>query len=242
MLEYIECDAGHRDREPRIIFLGDIVDRGPYSRDAIELVIAALAKWPASRLLLGNHDDWYLSYLRDGDEDIAMKWVTQGGIDTRKLYRSQDPGRRLTSSGPIYRHHIDLFARASLLVTDGAYAFVHAGVNPGASIDQQSRRDCLWIRNPFLDYVGLLSHVIVHGHTPLPGGRPVVTENRISLDTGAFATGILTAAVIDIEAEDVAFVATSPDRAVSYVEPDLLDLGGDSHLPSLAHPIHEGRA
>ena len=38
---------------------------------------------------------------------------------------------------------------------------------------------------------------VVHGHTPVP--RPDFRDNRINLDTGAYATGKLTAAVFEDE-------------------------------------------
>ena len=54
----------------------------------------------------------------------------------------------------------------------------------------------LWIRAEFLDFEGILPRRVVHGHT-IMGDRPVVKANRISIDTGAFRSGILTAAVLD---------------------------------------------
>ena len=43
---------------------------------------------------------------------------------------------------------------------------------------------------------------MVHGHTPV--NEPEIHDNRINLDTGAFATGKLTCAVF--ENEDVKFL------------------------------------
>ena len=37
--------------------------------------------------------------------------------------------------------------------------------------------------------------MVVHGHTPVP--EPEVLANRVNVDTGAFASGRLTALVID---------------------------------------------
>jgi len=109
--------------------------------------------------------------------------------------------------------------------TVGQYAFIHAGIDPAAPVSDQSLPDCIQIRSKFLDHVGGLSHVIVHGHTPLDPPRPVVTENRISLDTHAWATGVLSLAVFDFEQDTIEFYATSENGGAEPVEPIALDRG-----------------
>lgn len=96
--------------------------------------------------------------------------------------------------------HLRLLQEASIMETVGQYAFVHAGTDPGAPVSDQSLAECIQIRSKFLDHVGRLSHVVVHGHTPLDPPRPVVTENRISLDTHAWATGVLSLASFRLRA------------------------------------------
>jgi serine/threonine protein phosphatase 1 len=80
--------------------------------------------------------------------------------------------------------------------------FVHAGVRPGVPLDQQSRQDMLWIREPFLSSRVDHGAVIVHGHTPKR--QPVVQTNRIAIDTGAVLGGALTCVVL--EADRLAFL------------------------------------
>jgi serine/threonine protein phosphatase 1 len=81
------------------------------------------------------------------------------------------------------------------MTTVGDYAFVHAGVRPGAPLHRQTAHDLLWIRYEFLDSAGPFEKVIVHGHTPTE--TPQVTPWRLGIDTGAYATGILTAVRLD---------------------------------------------
>jgi len=82
------------------------------------------------------------------------------------------------------------------MVTVGDYAFVHAGVRPGTPLESQAETDLLWIRRGFLDAPGPFDRVIVHGHTWL-SEAPQVSEHRIGIDTGAFATGVLTVVRLD---------------------------------------------
>ena len=59
----------------------------------------------------------------------------------------------------------------------------------------QAVEDLIWIREGFLDYEGPHPYIVVHGHTPHECVE--MEENRIGVDTGAFATGVLTAAVLE---------------------------------------------
>ena len=77
----------------------------------------------------------------------------------------------------------------------GDYLFVHAGIRPGVTIEDQLQSDLRWIREPFLLDDTDHGCVVVHGHTI----REEIEErpNRIGIDTGAYRTGVLTALVIE---------------------------------------------
>lgn len=84
MLEAIEHDSRESGSTPRVLFLGDIVDRGPESRQFMDLVCEILAKWVSSKLILGNHDAYFLEFMtaEEADERRLMKWLIQGGHQT----------------------------------------------------------------------------------------------------------------------------------------------------------------
>jgi serine/threonine protein phosphatase 1 len=67
----------------------------------------------------------------------------------------------------------------------------------------------MWIRYEFLNYTGDFGKVIVHGHTP--HSRVQNLENRINLDTHAYKSGVLTAAVL--EGEGRRFIDTAEPGA-----------------------------
>jgi serine/threonine protein phosphatase 1 len=224
VLRFVEKDSARRRDDPKVMFLGDIVDRGPDSRLAMDLVVETLRRWPKSRLVLGNHDDWFLSFLNGVEAD---RWRRQGGTEALLSYvpmdTSPDEAREVIRNS--HSEHARILDEASIIEIDGEYAFVHAGIDPVQPLDRQDRETCLWIREGFLDHVGRLSHVIVHGHSPmLNPPLPVVTENRISLDTGAVLTGVLSVLVIDRAMDRVEFFATR-DGAVGPVDPVRLDRG-----------------
>ena len=75
------------------------------------------------------------------------------------------------------------------------YFFVHAGVQPGVSLPAQAPEDLLWIREPFLNSKANHGGGVVHGHSI---SREVTFRaNRIGIDTGAYATGVLTCLVLE---------------------------------------------
>ena len=77
----------------------------------------------------------------------------------------------------------------------GDFFFCHAGIRPGVALDAQDPKDLIWIRGDFHRHQELFPKIVVHGHTPV--AEPEVLPNRVNIDTGAFASGRLTALVID---------------------------------------------
>ena len=94
--------------------------------------------------------------------------------------------------------HLRFLERLELMLVVGDYAFVHAGVQPGVDLGRQREEDLLWIRQEFLDHPGPFEKIIVHGHS-WTGDKPQVLAHRIGVDTGAYATGVLTAVRLDGE-------------------------------------------
>jgi len=77
-------------------------------------------------------------------------------------------------------------------------------VRPGVDLDKQHPQDLIWIRDEFLYCREDFGLMIVHGHTPVR--EPELRRNRVNIDTGAFATGRLTCAVI--EGGEIGFLST----------------------------------
>ena len=63
-------------------------------------------------------------------------------------------------------------------------------MRPNVPLARQEEQDLLWIRDEFNDFRGAFEKMIVHGHTPV--AAPEILPNRINIDTGAYATDVLT--------------------------------------------------
>lgn len=196
LLEQIWADAPQAANT--LIFLGDYVDRGPSSKQVIDRV-AQLERsgWDIIKLR-GNHEQILLEYLQN--PDVYQAWRTFGGAETLLSYDVRPPV--FSDAGEIRRAHAEFLAALPRLHRDflngletsyivGDYFFVHAGVRPGLAFERQMPEDMLWIRDEFLNSDIRFGKVVVHGHSP--SEKPIIRPNRIGIDTGAYATGALTA-------------------------------------------------
>ena len=198
-----------------LVMLGDYVDRGPDSRGVIERVMELVRDHDfETTALLGNHERAMLDFLKD--PAVHKAWLSYGGRETIQSYGVTpvasnahddeliDCAAKLESQ---VAPHLEFLRSLKLSHTVGNYAFVHAGVRPGVGLEEQVEHDLLWIRTPFLttDRHGL-PYRVVHGHTPEPIVR--IGVDRIGLDTGAYASGILSAARIKDAEVDV--IDTTP--------------------------------
>ena len=184
-----QCRADARG-DARFVFLGDYIDRGPDTRGVLELVMD-LQRREAGRVtcLIGNHEDLALNAI-DDPEEIDQWVVYNGGDKALKSYGATHPSQ-------LPADHVAWLRALSTYHDDGRRFFVHAGVNPSRPLDRQVRHDMLWIREPFLSDPRDFGRFIVHGHTPIRGGRPDLRPNRVNIDTAAVLGGPLTAAVFD---------------------------------------------
>lgn len=210
LLARIEGDAARRPASRRVVvFLGDYVDRGPDSRGVLEMLCQGPPEGFEWVLLRGNHEDFLLAFL--DDPSLCLPWMFNGGDATIYSYLGRMPGewddfarlrddflRRLPPP------HLRLLGELRLQYVEGDYLFVHAGVRPGVPLEEQSPRDLTWIRGEFLSSAADHGKVVVHGHTI--AREPVVRRNRIGIDTGAFASNVLTAVVL--EGPEIAFLHT----------------------------------
>lgn len=179
------------------MFVGDYVDRGQNSREVIAFILD-LMRHPTFEVcaLLGNHDQFMLTFL--DEPEAGPSWAKVGGLATLASYgvdppKGDDPDiwtqarDRLRQALPAT--HLDFLRDLAMYRIEGEYLFVHAGLRPGAPLSDQTERDLLWIREPFLSSTTPSGYVVVHGHTPAP--EVEVSALRIGIDTGAYATGVL---------------------------------------------------
>ena len=216
LLERIERDNRARGQARTfLIFLGDLVDRGPDSSGVVDFLLHRLPGFARPVFIKGNHEEFFLRVL-GGEEDMILDWLTYGGYQCCESYgvsqgwtlnsTARQIQERLKAAVP--QSHRDFLEKMADSFQFGDYLFVHAGIRPGVPLEAQSSKDLRWIREGFLDDSTDHGVVVVHGHTIVEA--PEQKKNRIALDTGAYRTGLLTA--IGLEGKQRWFISAS-DRA-----------------------------
>jgi serine/threonine protein phosphatase 1 len=191
-----------RHRRTLLVFLGDLIDRGPSSAQVVEHLRLYSRPGVRTMFLLGNHEEVLLRIL-NGEESLLASWLKFGGLECIESY-GVDP-RSIQSLAPkekliaiqrsVPREHVRFLESFEDTCRFGDYLFVHAGIRPAVELDQQRQADLRWIREPFLFDETDHGFIVVHGHTIRP--EVDVQPNRIGIDTGAYRTGVLTALAIE---------------------------------------------
>lgn len=215
LLERLAADhAARPGPAAHLVLLGDYIDRGPRSAQLLDRLANGPPPWATWTLLRGNHEQVLLD-LHAGSAGFLKRlagWLDFGGRETLRSYglpSSVAFGDDLAAIGAeigrlVPPRHIALIQSMPLSHRAGDYLFVHAGLRPGLDIKYQQPRDLLWIRDEFLDSPDDHGCLVVHGHSIT--AQVDIRPNRIGIDTGAYATGRLTALVL--EGERRRFVST----------------------------------
>lgn len=184
----------------KLLFLGDIIDRGDHSQECLQMVTNLVLK-SQSILLRGNHEDLLLRSVK-GDAQAQHLWLEHGGLATLKSFGVEPPraeedcidfGERISQA--IAPDLISVLENAPTHFSSGDYFFVHAGVRPGVTLKKQTDYDKFFIRDEFTQSNDWHGAMIVHGHSIVD--KVDFFPNRIAIDTGAYKTDKLSCLCLD---------------------------------------------
>lgn len=206
----IETDAANIELRKVFVFMGDYVDRGRDSKGVIDFLLE-LKQNDDVVCLRGNHDQAVLDFIADAN--FYRTWKPFGAPETLLSYGVMPPRfdneaefekarNEFVSNCP--QAHVQFLESLPYCYELGGYFFVHAGARPGIPLNEQDPQDMLWIRDDFLFSRGDFEKTVVYGHTPVE--KAGLRGSRLAIDTGAYATGRLSAAVL--EGQDCRFLTT----------------------------------
>lgn len=222
--EMIADDAAKRGwARNQLIYLGDYIDRGPSSREVMELAMGDDPPGFSKLHLRGNHEAMLLEFLAEPGRGAG--WLNIGGDAVLREYGIAAPSEfsqagQLERAAALLAEALKPREKAFLQGLQashrsGGYFFAHAGVRPGVPLDSQLEQDLVWIRGAFLNYNNDFGAVVVHGHTICNAIE--IKPNRIGIDTGAHATGKLTC--LALEANKRWFLQTGHEQLTAFTIP-----------------------
>lgn len=188
--------------EARIVTVGDYVDRGEDSSGVLTR-LAALSVEGRVTCLKGNHEDMVLGFL-DDPATVGSQWLRFGGLQSLASYgvggvtETSGPAQMIAARDALRAAmgpEIEAWLRAlPLLHQSGNVAVVHAAASPRRPLQTQTSKAMLWGHPLFAREDRSDGIWIAHGHTIAP--EVEAHRGRIATDTGAYATGVLSAALI----------------------------------------------
>lgn len=210
LLELIRDDIGQNlsvtgttdsVKKPKIIFLGDLIDRGPRSKDVVDLLLNYRPDYAEPIFLKGNHEAVFLKVIK-GDLESFKFWCQFGGRDCMRSYGVSNIGEIDYNPEAVLNRfieaiepsHIEFISSFDYYHVARDYLCVHAGIRPNVPLSKQKNKDMMWIREPFLKHKKAHEYRVIHGHTI--SDAPVERPNRIGIDTGVYNGNPLTCAFI----------------------------------------------
>jgi len=205
LLDKIAADCVRQDPKLRttLVFLGDYVDRGEESRAVIDALLTLRDAGSFDSVFLkGNHEDALLNFLDEPER--GRSWLRFGGLQTLASYGvavRPDAVRKPGALSEVRDRFRDKLRDHEAFLRDGLATsyqsqdvyFCHAGINPLRPIAQQRQHELMW-GAPGFDTADLEETEVrvVHGHFIRDDAE--ITGRRVSLDTGAYYSGNLSAA------------------------------------------------
>jgi serine/threonine protein phosphatase 1 len=224
LLDTVRTLAGESDRPRRLVFLGDLVDRGPDTLGVLRLWAEDAKTRGVDQVdrIIGNHEILMLLAMGHGQraEKAAAMWLAErtGGSKVLAEMRAavRDPMALPSyelATAALGRQILDMLLTQRSHLRLGNAVFVHGGLDGQTAQDiflappwtAGTKARWAWITTGFLDWQGGFGGtLVVHGHTPPQKHWPLThmedphlfLHDRLGLDGGSAVTGIVVGAEI----------------------------------------------
>jgi len=164
LLEFLENDQ-KISNDDSVVFVGDYIDRGPNSKQVVDLLLEYRKRYPNTYFLKGNHEDMFLDYLGLQGR-LGEGYLGNGG---RECLQSYDIAVR-TSPDIVAQllpvEHLEFYTTLQRGLIHPRFLFVHAGIDPNVALELQEDEDLYWIREQFIDFSHDIPQTVIFGHTP----------------------------------------------------------------------------
>lgn len=188
----------------RVILLGDLVDRGPSTREVIQWAIDNPLGLDL-HVLRGNHECMMLTSRTESW--YYDNWLAVGGKEVLASYADSEDFRNYwpPKFSPEWKELVPdehwgfIQSRTLRYFETETEIFVHGGLSPNLVLEQQKEEELFWA-----SFHGAVPHFsgkrMICGHTSQKSGRPRNLGYAVCIDTNACRGGWLTC--LDVETND----------------------------------------
>jgi serine/threonine protein phosphatase 1 len=155
------------EKKDHIYLVGDLIDRGPGSREVLDYIIDFNKKGYNFLSVKGNHEDLFVKAYKD--EEYLHAWFKNGADETLKSFGLPENNRNeYEAMRLIPEKYIHFLSSLPYYYDLKDYIIVHAGLNITGNDFFRDTHAMLWSRE-----IRGLNHLkegicIIHGHTPSP--------------------------------------------------------------------------
>ena len=191
----------------KLICLGDMCDRGKNTKLVWEYFYNLQKDQKQHVVLLGNHEDMFNLAIKEAMYDNTSSkrqnhYFRNNGLTTLQSFypeATSESKRRYFQKFAKEQKHLRVWLKnLPTRYESEDYYFVHAGVDFNKNFWNQTHRDMVWIREPFLSSKKKYHKKVFHGHSPVKE-EPYyeIKENRTNIDGGCVYGGKLNIIIIE---------------------------------------------
>jgi len=159
-------------KDDSLIFLGDVIDRGPDSKGVVDYIMQLGLDGIKTTMLKGNHEDYMAKVYREELAKTGFRkmlglksesyrdWMLYGGEETMKSFNTQDVKE-------IPLKYIEWIESLDFYLKWRNFLIVHAGFNFEIEDIFADTNSMMWIREYKIDQNKLGTRKIIHGHVPV---------------------------------------------------------------------------
>jgi serine/threonine protein phosphatase 1 len=155
-------------KEDNIYLLGDYIDRGPNSKEVIDLILTLQEEGYHFYPIMGNHEKLLIDSLYSTES--FLDWIENGCLKTLNSFG-------IVRVYDLEEKYINFFSNLPYFIKLDKYVLVHGGINLSIEDPYQDTNSMVWIRTETGDIEKKLGRRVIAGHTPLP-----IDEIKKSLD------------------------------------------------------------
>ena len=168
-----------------VVVLGDVIDRGPGTRQVIERLLE-LRERCRFVFLMGNHEEMYLDSLTRAE--MREPWLAFGGLETLMSY-----GEHAEDTGQIPADHVAFLRSGRDYFETETTVFIHATLQPGRRLSDQTHEWLRWNKLTKRERPWPTGQRVICGHTAQKTGQVWVGDGWVCIDTFVYGGMFLTA-------------------------------------------------